>query len=174
MKRHHAYETDDEAYDEPYIVIERRGSGVGSFLTGLAIGAGVALLFAPRAGVETRRDLRRRARRVTHVARDAAEDLSDSVVDRYEHAKRSVEDKIESARQSLEIRRRQAAEALRAGREAAQQARQELEARIAETKAAYRAGTDVARAARRPAASARPAPPERDAQTAPDGESETE
>jgi hypothetical protein len=85
------------------------------------------------------------------VARDAAGDLSDSVVDRYEQAKRSVEDRLDSARHALEMRKRQAAEAIRAGRAAAQQARDDLEARIAETKAAYHAGADVVRAGRRAA-----------------------
>src|SRR5690242_21199435 len=62
----------------------RGSSGATSFLVGLAVGAGVALLFAPQSGEETRRQLKRRARRAAHVARDAAGDLSDTVVDRYE------------------------------------------------------------------------------------------
>jgi gas vesicle protein len=144
----------DEDYDveEPYVVIERRGTGAGTFLMGLAIGAGLALLYAPRSGEETRREIQRGARRVRAAARGAAEDLQDSVVDHYEQAKRNVEDRLELARNSLEFRKRQAAEAIRAGREAAQQARDELEARIAETKAAYHAGAEVVRADRRSAA----------------------
>ncbi|NUO63939.1 MAG: YtxH domain-containing protein, partial [Gemmatimonadaceae bacterium] len=39
------YEFDD---DEPYVVIERQSAGIGSFLVGAAIGAGLALLFAPK------------------------------------------------------------------------------------------------------------------------------
>ena len=40
--------------DEPYVVIERQqGSGIGSFLLGAAIGAGIALLLAPRSGAST-------------------------------------------------------------------------------------------------------------------------
>lgn len=138
-----------EDEDEPYVVIERRGGGATSFLVGLAIGAGVALLFAPQSGEETRRQLRRRARRAAHLARDAAGDLSDTMVDRYEQAKRSVEDRLDSARQAIEIRKHQAAEAFRAGREAAQQARLDLEARIAQSKANYRTATNQARVARR-------------------------
>ena len=147
MKHGARYEDEDE--DEPYVVIERRSSGATSFLVGLAVGAGVALLFAPHSGEETRRHLRRRARRAAHVARDAAGDLSDTMVDRYEQAKRNVEDRLDSARQSLEIRKHQAAEAFRAGREAAQQARLDLEARIAQSKANYRVATNPARVARR-------------------------
>ena len=151
MRRDDDYDV-DERYDEPYVVIERRGTGACTFLMGLAIGAGMALLYAPRSGEDTRRELQRGAKRVRQAARGAAEDISDSVVDHYEQAKRNVEDRLELARTSLEFRKRQAAEAIKAGREAAQQARDELEARIAETKAAYHAGADVVRADRRNAA----------------------
>jgi hypothetical protein len=45
------YEFDDD--DEPYVVIEKHSPGVGSFLVGVMIGAGIALLVAPRSGGET-------------------------------------------------------------------------------------------------------------------------
>lgn len=141
----HRTDYDDE---EPYVLVERRGDTGSAFIVGLALGAGIALLFAPRSGEETRRELKRHARRAAGAARDAAGDLSETVVDRYEQAKRGVEDRIEAARRALEIRKHQAAEAFRAGREAAQQARLDLETRIAETKANYRPGTDAARPAR--------------------------
>jgi gas vesicle protein len=154
---------DDYDADEPYVVIEKTSGSVSSFVLGLAVGAGIALLVAPRSGEETRRDLRRRARQMRSAAQEAAEDFTDSMVDRYEHAKRTVEEKIETARQAIEMKRRQASEAIRAGREAANQARAELEARIAETKAAYQAGTDVARGVRRtPSATGGELPSEED------------
>jgi len=147
MSRHQ----DDE--DERYYVIEEKGgNGVGSFLLGAAIGAGIALLLAPQSGAETRRDLKRKARQVSDAAKDAADELSDNVVDRYEKAKRTVGVKLDSARQAIDLKKHQATEAIRAGREAAAQAREELEARLAETKAAYHAGADVARTPRRSAA----------------------
>ncbi|HEY6218969.1 MAG TPA: YtxH domain-containing protein [Gemmatimonadaceae bacterium] len=51
----------------------------GTFLTGLgiglAVGAALALLFAPQSGEETRRSLRRGGRRLRGRAADAWEDL---------------------------------------------------------------------------------------------------
>lgn len=141
MSRH---EYDDEAY----VVIERTSGSFGSFLVGIALGAGVALLLAPDSGLETRRRLRREARKVKRAAREKAGALADNVTDRYEHARRTVEDKLEAARSALELKRQQAASAIEAGREAAHQAREDLERRIAESKAAYQAGADVARESR--------------------------
>lgn len=146
MSRHQ--DDEDERY---YVIEEKRGGGIGSFLLGAAIGAGIALLLAPQSGEETRRDLKLRARKVTDAARDAADDLTDTVVDRYAKAKRSVGDTIDSARQAIDLKKHQATEAIRAGREAAAQAREELEARLAETKAAYQPGGDLARPPRQAA-----------------------
>ncbi len=131
--------------DEPYVVIEKTEGSTGSFLIGLALGAGVALLFAPRSGWETRRDLRRGARRVKDAAQGAAEDLTGTVVDTFTEARIQVEERIDHARQAVELKRKQVAQAVNAGRAAAQQAREDLERRIAETKASYDAGAAVAR-----------------------------
>ena len=68
---------DDE--DGPFVVIEKSEPGIGTFVTGLLIGAGIALLFAPRTGVETRRDLQRRAKRVGNQAQDLVSEVTGSV-----------------------------------------------------------------------------------------------
>jgi gas vesicle protein len=152
MSRH------EEDEDERYYVVEEKGGGVGSFLLGAMIGAGIALLLAPQSGEETRRDIKRKAREVSDAAKDAAGDLQDTVVDRYSRAKASVGTRIDSARQAIDLKKHQASEAIRAGREAAAQAREELEARLAETKAAYQAGADVGRTSSRRASANPPAP----------------
>ena len=138
------YDYDD---DQPYVVIERRsdGGGVGSFLLGIALGAGVALLLAPRSGEETRRDIKRRARRVRRAAENVASEVTDTVVDTFQEARRRVEDQIDSALHVVDVKREQMHRAMEAGRAAAREARDELEQRIAESKAAYRAGAAVAR-----------------------------
>lgn len=124
--------------DERYVVIERSEPGIGSFILGLAVGAGIALLFAPRSGEETRRDLQKRAKRVGDQAQDFVSEMTDSVSQTINSAKEKVENRIDSTRQAVELKKRQVSDAVDAGRAAAQQARVELEQRIAETKAAYK------------------------------------
>lgn len=48
-------------------------------LLGALIGAGVALLFAPQSGQDTRRLIRKKARRIAADARDRYDDLKDRV-----------------------------------------------------------------------------------------------
>ena len=70
----------DQGDQEPTIVVERKsGGGIGLFLLGLAVGAGLALLYAPQSGARTRADLRRatrRARRKAGALADAAKDAA--------------------------------------------------------------------------------------------------
>ena len=134
--------------DEPYIVIEKHSGGVSDFLLGALIGAGVALLFAPRSGRETRADIGRRARSAQDRVRDVATDVTDQVVDTFETARSRIEEQIETARNAIVTKKEQVTRAMEAGREAAHQARTDLERRLAETKAAYNAGADVARSGR--------------------------
>ncbi len=133
------YEFED---DEPYVVIEKQEGSVGSFLLGIAIGAGIAVLFAPQSGVETRRGIARRATRARDVAQDLVDDASVRVNDTFSQAREQVESRIESARNAIEIKKQQVARAMAAGRAAAQQARDDLERRIAESKAGVGGGAE--------------------------------
>ena len=135
-----SYEFED---DEPFVVIEKESGSVGSFLLGVAIGAGVALLLAPQAGVETRRGLNRSARNVGRVAQGAMEDAAESIAGSFQQAREQVETRIDTARQAIDLKKRQVSRAMEAGREAAQQARDDLERRIAETKAAYQTSGEI-------------------------------
>jgi len=124
--------------EEPYVVIERNEPGVSSFLAGLAVGAGLALLFAPRTGADTRRELQERARKMGDQAQDFVSSVTDSVGQKLTDARETVENRIDATRESIDLKRRQVSRAVDAGRAAAQQSRYELEQRIAETKAAYK------------------------------------
>jgi gas vesicle protein len=155
MRRH--YDDYDDEDEGPYVVIEKRSGGLGTLFVGLAIGAGLALLFAPRSGAETRQQLRRRAERMRDAAENAVDEVTGTVQDTFEAARQRVEEKIDAARDAIETKRDQVQRAVDAGREAAQQARADLERRLAETKAAYNAGAQVARDARAERAAVRAA-----------------
>jgi gas vesicle protein len=137
-----------DEHDEPYIVIEKHSGGVSDLLLGALIGAGVALLFAPRSGRETRRDITRRAKAAQDRVRDVAEGMTEQVVDTFEGARSRIEEQLETARSAIVAKKDQVSRAMEAGREAAHQARTDLEKRLAETKAAYNAGAEVARSGR--------------------------
>ena len=131
--------------DEPRVIVEKRSGGVGMLLMGLAIGAGLALLFAPQSGAETRRKIVRGARRMRRAAGHAAEGVSDQLGETFDAARERVSEHIDSAREGLASKRGKVGRAMNAGREAAAQAREDLERRLAQTKAAYQAGARVAR-----------------------------
>jgi len=121
--------------DAPYIVIERdSGGGLGSFVLGALVGAGVALLLAPKTGAETQEDLKGQARKL----RSAAEE-------RVKEAQRQLEERLEDVRGGVETRFGDVKEAVGAGRDAATEARSDLERRLQRSKAAYRAGVQAAR-----------------------------
>jgi gas vesicle protein len=123
--------------ENPYIVIERdSGGGVGSFILGALVGAGIALLFAPKSGAETQEDLKRQARKL----RSAAEE-------RVREAQRQIEERLGEVREGVQTRMDNVKEAVTAGRSAASDARTDLEKRLQRSKAAYRAGVQAAREA---------------------------
>jgi gas vesicle protein len=122
----------DEA---PYIVIERdSGGGVGSFVLGALVGAGIALLFAPKSGAETQEELKEQARKLRTVAEE-----------RVREAQRQLEERLEGVREGVQTRVDDVKEAVSAGRDAAADARTDLEHRLQRSKAAYRAGVKAAR-----------------------------
>jgi gas vesicle protein len=58
-------------------VSDREGSGFGSFLLGLGIGAMLGFLFAPESGDATRGRLQRKLRGLRDLAAEKAEELGD-------------------------------------------------------------------------------------------------
>lgn len=125
-----------ERDEGPYFIIERDGggSGVGSFLLGALLGAGVALLLAPRSGEETQQEIRERAVRFRDTAEERMRDAQRQVEERLEQARVELMDRVEAVREAVET-----------GKEAARDARGDLEQKIERSKSAYRAGVDAAR-----------------------------
>lgn len=115
--------------DDQIILVEETdsSSGLSAFLLGAAIGAGLALIFAPQTGAETRQSLRRGARKAGEATKRAGAKVSDALA----QAKSDLESRIDSARSSLDVKKVQVSRAVDAGREAARAAREDLERRMA-------------------------------------------
>ena len=123
--------------DVPYIVIDRGGGNqTGSFILGALVGAGLALLFAPKSGEETQAELKERASQFRGTAED-----------KVRAAQKQLEERLEVARAGVTERLDTVKEAVSAGREAAVEARGDLERKLERSKAAYRAGIDAAKEA---------------------------
>ncbi|HYJ32755.1 MAG TPA: YtxH domain-containing protein [Candidatus Binatia bacterium] len=71
--------------ENPYLNEESRGvaSGMSGFMLGAIVGAGVALLFAPAAGTDTRRKLGETAKRLGSAARDKVQEGREQLQDRF-------------------------------------------------------------------------------------------
>lgn len=71
---------------------EDSGNSVLWFLSGAALGAVVALLYAPEAGERTRRKITRQARRSGRVVADHSRDVYEKGRDLYERGREIAED----------------------------------------------------------------------------------
>ena len=129
-----------EEYDDDHMVVIERDSGsnaIGTFLLGLAVGAGAALLFAPASGEETRARLQEEARRAGRRVKDMTDEFSEEVTDRVERTRSAIDNRVGRARDAVTSRANAVRDAAAVGREAALQARTELERAVADSKRAY-------------------------------------
>lgn len=73
--------------------MSNRKSGLGKLLAGIGIGAGLGILFAPKSGSETRRDLKKKIDEfVNEVKNIDVEDIKDEFMARVEEIKKEIED----------------------------------------------------------------------------------
>ena len=56
----------------------------GFFLTGAAVGAVIALLYAPKSGVETRKQVRKFSKKTVHQLDDLQNDFREQISDGYQ------------------------------------------------------------------------------------------
>ena len=81
----------------------REGTGVGgvlfAFVAGAAVGAAVALMYAPASGRETRQRIQRTARDVKEKARHGVEELRTTAGDSWQRAVDAAKDAFEAALQ---------------------------------------------------------------------------
>jgi gas vesicle protein len=142
----------------PYIVIERHSGGASPFIWGLLLGAGAALLFAPRSGEETQEEIRERARRLRTAAETKVDSVRGSVTDSISRTRNQFQDRLDSMRESVDSRAR---EAVDGGRRVASDARSEIRRRVAEAKEEIESASGPGRqpGTRNRAAAAPPPPP---------------
>lgn len=122
--------------DLPYIIVERESSGGGvlPFLWGALIGAGVALLYAPRTGRETRAEITGGVRRLKERAEDTVRGVQESVTEAVEGVREQVGGRVGAARNAFNV-----------GKETARESRADMERRIREARASFEAGQRSAR-----------------------------
>lgn len=113
--------------EDAEVVIIERGGSMSTFLWGALIGAGLTLLYAPRAGEATRRELRANMRRLRDRANDTVTELQSDVHERVDGVRREVDDRLNAARRAYDH-----------GRQAARDTREDLRRRAADTRAAVR------------------------------------
>jgi gas vesicle protein len=120
--------------DGPYVIIERRSGSAAAFLWGALLGAGAALLLAPRSGRETRDEIRAGALRLRDCAEDTVRSVTGTVGEAIGGVREEVEDRLDRAREAFE-----------AGRDAARRSREQMEMRVREVRSGVRGGIDAAR-----------------------------
>lgn len=127
--------------DLRYVVIEQHtDSGLGPFVWGVLLGAGAALLLAPRSGAETQAEIRNTARRLRYAAEGRVNEARERVTSTVDRTRGRVTDGISTVRGAVETRVEHARYAVETGRQAARQARDDLRRRVEEAKESYRAG----------------------------------
>ena len=78
---------------------------VGLLITGAAIGAAVALLYAPKSGEQTRRDIRRFSKKAANQIDDLQNDIREQISDGYGQVMEvfdNVKEYVEDSRSKLQ------------------------------------------------------------------------
>ncbi|HKQ56680.1 MAG TPA: YtxH domain-containing protein [Candidatus Eisenbacteria bacterium] len=92
----HRYDTPDIARD-----IARSSNSTMAFVLGTVIGAGVALLFAPATGTETRRRIRETSRRLGTNVRDGLKEGIDQTRGRIGELKQDARSAVNAGREAF-------------------------------------------------------------------------
>src|SRR5574341_1118083 len=74
-------------HEDDEVVVVERGSSVGPFLLGLAVGAAAALLLAPMSGRELRGEIRQRTGRLRDLAMEKAEEIEEMMAEGFHRAR---------------------------------------------------------------------------------------
>ena len=78
---------------------------VGFFIGGAALGAAIALLYAPKTGAQTRKDIRRFSKKTVNQFDDLQNDLREQITEGYEQVMEvfdNVKEYVEDGRNKLQ------------------------------------------------------------------------
>ena len=129
MRHHDEDELVEYEYEEP--------SRFGTFVLGALVGAGAALLLAPRSGRETQREIMRALR---EHGEGPVDGVRGAVAGWAGRARGGVTGRLDEVREAVDERVGRVRGAVEEGRVAARQARVELRRRVDEAKSTYRSG----------------------------------
>lgn len=75
------------------MIFMKKNSNVGKFLVGLSIGAGLGMLFAPKSGTETRKDLKKTFDKFVNSLKDIdVNEVRDEFLNKVEDIRNELED----------------------------------------------------------------------------------
>lgn len=98
----------------------------GAFLVGGVIGAAIALLYAPKSGRETRKDIAKTARKIKKETAHVVEDAVDSINDFADDVKDRVSDVIEKGKDLSEGAKKEILRNLEHGQKAIEKQRKRI------------------------------------------------
>jgi YtxH-like protein len=90
-----SYDREELEYSEDEREEEEGSNRVAWFLTGMIIGATVAVLYSPKSGQDTRQFLTDKTQRGKEVVADKTKDIAEASRDMFERGRRVVEDAAE-------------------------------------------------------------------------------
>jgi len=104
-----------------------RGDNLLFFLVGGVIGAGIALLYAPRSGTETRENIKQLATRSKTRVQEEKEAIQQRISDLLNQISSKTEELIKGGTQLAEEKKREILAAIQAAKRAYEEERQKLE-----------------------------------------------
>jgi gas vesicle protein len=117
---------------------EKQSSGFSWFLAGLGIGALVGVLYAPKAGKETREDLATGAREGKEYLRQRSQEAADQVSQLVDRSKVQVDEYVNRGREYVERGKAQWEEFITQGRQLVNEQKEKVAAAVDAGRDAYR------------------------------------
>lgn len=104
-----------------------RGDSLLCFLVGGLVGAGIALLYAPKAGRETREDIRQLATKGKERVKEEREAIQQRISDLLSQISSKTEELVRGGMQLADDKKREILAAIQAAKRAYEEERQKLE-----------------------------------------------